>query len=211
MEISTDYSDLKYEELPQDEGWETFGKVALLDISFLSISLLVPALVKKRNYRVQILNHAGGSAEPAQQIVQQEEVQSVPLEQLPSYHCTSEERDKVIDLFTNIADRDASLAYPWVAYRLHTLGNEIQGVHPFALLLSLPKDKIRKILRSGNPFKTTPFLNGIRDGVLSRLNRMDRDIPEFAQDIEKNPERIRQLIQARDWSGLAHYLFDLAP
>ena len=140
--------------------------------------------------------------------------------------CTEDERATITELFTGIADIPySSLAnfFNGHAKRLNDLGNKIRHVHPFALLIAMPKEKIRTIFASRDGFKIGRVLAGIGEGIKRESGmedniRVRRDnvqelIPAFAHQIggDKTPEQIKQWIQTADWQSLVRYLYDIPP
>ena len=78
--------------------------------------------------------------------------------------------------------------------------------------MAMPRDKIRQIFNGGFFYRftrTSTILWGIEKGMQQEINNLDPLIPYFAAQMGKEAEPIRQLIQAADWRGLVHYLFEL--
>jgi hypothetical protein len=188
------------------QQWEKLGNIGLFSSAFVGGAACIPAAMKKRVYTFQSTGAPGAPAQ-AEAAVVEEVVAGV----VPAPRCSPEERAKIVELFTSIADGGANLALPWVGYRLYQLGNEIRHVHTFALLQAMPKEKIRQTFIEASEFKMGKILNGISEGMQREIqrNNVNRYIPGLATAMGKEETPIRQLIQAADWLGLVRYLFEI--
>jgi len=191
---------------PEPPMGEIVGRIAFLAASLCGAVSFVPAALKK----TRIYTFIPGVANIP--VAQEEVIEGAAEAPRPmeTPRCTPAECEKIRELFTSIADGGADLVLPWVAFRLHQLGNQIEHVHPFSLLLAMPKEKMRQILMSENPLKINSFIGGLSKGMAKEIGRngIHHYLASFSAAMEKQEERIRQLIQAADWLGLVQYLFD---
>ena len=122
------------------------------------------------------------------------------------YRCSEEERKIIVQLFSELAD--ATWDLPLKTFHFNTLGNKIRHVHPLALLLSVPRDKIQSILRSRITLKKSTFVKQIGEGLL-RIKPNVTTLQDFAAQMGKDLSTLTQLIQERAWERFVHYLFDM--
>lgn len=126
-------------------------------------------------------------------------------------------KEKIVHLWTQIADG-------YLTPHLRILGREIEEelqVHPLALFIAMPKEKIRTIFISQNWFYRTlripAILDGFERGIQKALSTQKPAhwpdfwtlLPPFAEEMQKEERRIEQLIKTRDYQGLIHYLYDI--
>ncbi len=208
IEAVQDLIDGFYEKIEEEPAlWEKIGRVTLYSMEFIAFSACSAAFVRKKR-AIMVIS-------PLNQIPQQIQIQEAQ-ETPTAPQCTPEEKKKIEELFNAIAQHEASLGNPLTAlrnplvtYNLYKLGNEIKHVHPFALLLTVPRDSMSKILLSQNRFTISNVLNGIKEGIEREGTNLERTIPPFAIEMKKDPEEIKRLIETRDWKRFAHYLFDI--
>jgi hypothetical protein len=192
---------------PETQHWETVGNIGIFSSAFVAMGAFVPAVMKKRVYTFNPTNNGNGAA-PVE-VAAAEGAEAAPAIEAP--RCTEPEREKIVELFSTIADGGANLAFPWVIYRLTQLGNEIHHVHIFALLQAMPREKIRQVFMGNSDFKKGKILEGINEGMQRELGRgkVNPFIPSFAASMQKEEALTRQLIQAGDWLALVQYLFEI--
>ena len=191
------------------EDWEVLARMAFVLTIFISLSAYIPAALKKnRTYAVGPLPNLGPSIPQLAQVIQppREEVVVAQV----GYACTQKDRTKIVQLFTGIADA-TTWDLIWRGLELKKLGNEIEHVHPLALLACAPKYKMHEILTSRNPIKIKPFMDNITQALSQEHNKgnLVAHIEAFAREVQKDKAQIRQWIQALDWSNLVYYLFDV--
>lgn len=207
MEIHLSESDDSYEK--DHQHWEAPAKALLWASSIIGGSILGPALFKKKRvYNVVASGDAFIPAAPIEAGAPEPVQENLPEE----LRCPMAVKAKITRLFTIIADEDVVTNGPL----LWRLGGEIEDqhrVHPFTLLMNMPREKIRQIFNSQNWFYTImripTIMSGVERGMNRERNRLDPLIPAFAREMHKEEEPIRRLIQAADWRGLVHYLFDI--
>lgn len=195
------------------EGWEVIGCMGFAASIFIALSAYVPAAAKKK--RIYSIGPVLGPSVPqAAQVIEECVVEEAGVEEPRrerGYACSTTDRANIVRLFTEIADA-STLDLVWKGFELRALGNRIEHVHPLALLVCVPKDKMRAILTSGNPMKTKPFMDNMTANLAREYigGNLVPHIETFSQEFDKNEEEIRQLIQARDWANFVYYLFDVA-
>ncbi|HSX10747.1 MAG TPA: hypothetical protein VLF94_03405 [Chlamydiales bacterium] len=186
-----------------DSASERVGQVALAWFSIAAMCAGVPAFMKKK--RIVTLTHTVTPTPVAVEVV---EVAAVApnVERAPRSSHAAEIRE----LFTTIANTSV-LQLPLRGMRLHAIGNELRrdSVHPFEMLRCAPRESIQRIFREGSRFKIQTVIEGIREGMIRESHNLELFTPGLAADMGKSEERIRPLIQARDWRGLVEYLFDI--
>ncbi|MBX7065652.1 MAG: hypothetical protein K1X28_00335 [Parachlamydiales bacterium] len=199
-------SDDPYVNEPQK--WEAVGKTLLWASSVIGGSILVPALFKKKRVYTVISAPIGEAPAPVVEAQPEPEQANLP----EPLRCPPLVRNKIVRLFTIIADEDVVTNGPL----LWRLGSEIEDqhhVHPFTFLMNMPRNKIQQIFNSPNFFyrlvRIPTIMNGIERGMNRERNRLGLLVPAFAAHMQKEEQPIRQLIQAADWRGLVHYLFDI--
>jgi hypothetical protein len=204
MEISSVESDDDfYKNLtahPQES--DHIGKTLFWLSSFIALTAVVPAVIKKNRIYTAWTGIAEGRAVQPIQVV----AEDAPL--APSPQCTPEEKRKVENLFGTLADATVANLV-WNALNLIRLGNEIDHLHPFALLFAMPRDKIRLTFVNGNRFKIQSVLDGINKGMQREIqrNNINRFIPDFCALMGVDENRVRDLIQHANWDGLMRYLY----
>lgn len=189
---------------PKLQEWEKIGHTALISFSFIAVSAFIPALLKKKRIYSQSFPSI---IAPTVEIVEPAPAGERPLP-IPTPHCTPPEQRKVEEIFKTVAEGNmATLA--WNAFRLNTLGKEIDHIHPFSLLLAVPKEHMRAIFNEGNIFKIKNVMDGIKKGMEREKvqNKLERYIPAFAVEMGKTAEAIRPLIQTNNWRGLVEHLY----
>lgn len=218
-EIDTDYDDSWYSgsfKKPegflkeQSSGCETIGCMSFAASAFIAFSIYIPAAVKKkRTYSIGPVPTLGPSTLEPVQIVD-ELAAPAELRETAGYACNATDRANIVHLFTEIADASA-WDLVWKGLSLRALGNSIKHVHPLALLACAPNIKMNAILTSGNPLKTRPFMDSIKLNLAQEAiqGNLAPHIETFAEEVGRSEERIRQLIQARDWANFVYYLFDV--
>ncbi len=193
----------------EEPAWERIGWLALEINALFAIVAVGPAIFRKRR--------SFFIAVPQPGLPQMGEA---PVEENPRFpRCSEEkkEKEKVQEIFKTIAEKGylelgRSFLNPFnkdgPAWRLIQLGDQIDGIHPFAFLAAAPKEHVRTIFNGGSSFKIGEILKGIRKGMEREGTKLYRYIPDFAAEMGKSPGPIKPLIQARDWIGLVNYLFD---
>lgn len=190
-----------------DQGlrsWAPVGKTISWGSSIIAAAAAFPAMFKKKRVYSQISATAtnAGAAE----------VQEGPpsAEELPqALRPPSEKRARIADLF-NLTAEDFILN----GALLNTIGAQVERdcVHPYAFLMSIPKDAIQQIFRLQLRRIPLYFItDGIARGMQRERGSLERLLPAFARSMQKESGPIRQLIQAADWQGLLRYLFDILP
>lgn len=187
---------------------EQVGRICFLSCSIVAFSAFIPAALKKNRVYTPLFPNIDSVIIPTQ-TASTENISEV-LPHLLTPECTEDEKRVIAILFSTIATSGLDIA--WKGIELRRLGNKINHVHPFSLLLAMPRDDIRTIFRSNNILKTTSVLGGIDQGMKKELARenIERYIPDFALKMGKEEDEIRQLIHSSDWKKLVHYLFDLS-
>lgn len=190
-------------------SWEKVGKIALYSFSFIAVCAFVPALLKKKrqfSYPSVLGNENvlfpinNGVAEPENQ----------PIVQKPPAASESQ-KEKIKEIFETVALGGLNLASPSVRQRLHQLGDEVRGVHPFEFLKAIPKEHFQTIFSGMNFFKINKVMEGIVEGMEREWarNNLLCFAKGFATDMGKPYLAIMPLIQAREWRPLVDYLFDI--
>lgn len=217
IELEAEKSDEVYKSYADE--LEPFGKKLFWGSSIIAAAAVVPVLFKKkRTYTVFTpLGNMGAPPliEPAlEPALEPHEIPRLP----PIFQLSAEVEEKILRLWNRIA---TSFPTP----ELWALGNEIENVeqvHPFALLMTIPKDIFVRIFSNNQNFlyKMTCvpiILNGIGRGI-NRAISPERPIqwpgfqellPSFALHMRKEEARINQLILAANWKNLICYLHDI--
>lgn len=194
---------------PEPQKWEKLGQIAFFASSFSAISAFLPAVAKKNriytfippgnNYLPPAPQPEGGEAN----VVEQPRI-------IPTPRCTADERRSIEELFGTLADNNINITNPFVGIRLYNLGNKIEAVHPLSLLIVMPKETMRGIFNT-NEYRIGEVIGGVRKGMVRELgrNNIHRYIPSFAEQMGKEVDPIRRLIQAASWRELVQYLFDI--
>jgi hypothetical protein len=192
-----------YKADPTPQTGDVIGRVLILACTFFAVSSFVPAALKKQ----RIYTPPAALHEPPQQVIIEEGVEVSKAAETPK--CTNRETQDIRALFTLMAE--GSLMNPFVLWQLNQLGDRIRQVHPLSLLLNIPRDKMKEILLGGNPIKINTFVDGIDKGCRQELqrNNLTRYLADFAKQIGKPEEAIKQLIQAGDSKAFVHFLFDI--
>lgn len=201
---SEDSQDLYKILIEKPQKWEIIGRITLMSCSLIAFSAFIPALWNKKKRTYQPLLNTDCTPPPEIEIADVT-AKPNPLE-LP--RCTPIEKEKIIELFETLAK---GMPGPFAGLRLYQLGKEIDHVHPFSLLLVMPKEKIKQIFKNGNNFMISNIINGIQKGMERELarNKIHPYIPIFASETHKEDEKIKQLILAADWKGFAQYVLDI--
>lgn len=197
---------------PRPQKWEEVGRVLCLPTLIIAGGAFIPAALKKKRTYTQITpaidyipplppNEVGGG----------EALEPRPI-QVP--RCIDEERRNIEEVFGTIAHA-SYWELLWNAAHLSALGDQIEHVHPFSLFLAMPREIIRDIFSSRDSFKMGCVFGGVKRGMRREIDNqnIERYLPNFAAEMEKSADQIRQLIQAAeqtdDWQGLLRYLFDI--
>ncbi len=203
--------DFAVEQHPK-EDWEPIGKKIFWGNAVIAGTAFVSALAKKKRvYTVYV--PAGEAVQPAQPIEAGEVEDQIP----EVLKCEPLVKEKIIRLWTQIADG-------YLTPNLWVLGNEIEDqhqVHPLALFIHLPREKLQKIFNSDEFFyklaRIPTIMWGFNKGMRKAIS-MERPhtwpelgtlLPSFAEQMRKDEGEIRRLIQAAEWRGLVHYLYDI--
>lgn len=198
---------------PDDSFWEIeskeIGKQLVWASGVIALGATVPVFFKKKRIYTLIVPESSEIAAPAT-AAQEEAIPRI-------LQCNEEVKGKIVRLWTEIANGSMDP-------RLIQLGNEIENthkVHPFALFIALPKDKIQQILNNQKYSFTwiiiPRVISGIGGGMLKALSEERPStwpelwtlIPSFAKQMNKEEAQIKRWIQGTDWKGLVHYLFDI--
>lgn len=215
MEItSTDFDDASYD----PPFTEKLGKGALYLTALSALSIALPAAVKKKRTYVPISITPSVSPEPPP-VEEPPSPASLPdllgaippprRSPTPVPSCTEEEKTKITELFGTIATSNV-FSLGLNAGRLQQLGNEIEAIHPFSLLLTMPQQTMQQIFQR-NSFVITNVMEGIQKGFEREKENLELYLPSFASQVNREESRISQLIGRSDWIGLVRYLFDIAP
>lgn len=183
--------------------YEKIGKVAFMLSFGIAISAFIPALLGKKRQIVLL-------SAPEQGAPQTVEVVEANQDLPPLLRYTEEEQRKIIKVFGTVAQGGWGLVSG--ALELVQLGKELDHIHPFALFLAMPKRIMQQIFTSTGYFKSMQISNtlrGIREGFERYESQIEPYTPIFAEKMGKDEGKIRRLIQEKDWSALAHYLFDI--
>lgn len=215
MEItSTDFDDASYD----PPFTEKLGKGALYLTALSALSIALPAAVKKKRTYVPISITPSVSPEPPP-VEEPPSPASLPdllgaippPRRSPTPVPTCEDLEpKITELFQTIANSNP-VSLGWNRSHLEELGDEIAEVHPFSLLLAMPKEAIRKIFNSYNVVAKNKVLEGIEKGMQRDQATLELYLPSFASQMNREEARISELIGHSDWRGLVRYLFDIAP
>lgn len=208
MEIHLSEIDDPYTRDPKN--WEFIGEKILWTSSIFAAMAAVPAFFKKK--RVYNVISTGCARNSPLAVGEAGEVEPNEVNLPQELRCPRQVKDKIIRLFTLIADEDVVTN----GRLLWRLGGEIEDqhhVHPLTLLMNMPREKIRQIFNNGNFFYTIvripTIMNGVERGMNREGNRLQALIPAFAAQMQKDEETIRRLIGERDWRALVHFLFDI--
>lgn len=190
-------------EVKEEPLWETVGRIELVSFCCISCAAFIPALFRKKRAYTPLTSQI----EP--QALDVPAIENTPEVKLPVPRCSRKEADKVREIFETTAQGGLTLIR--AAFRLNTLGNEIDHVHTFGFFLAIPKKEAQEIFRTGNSITTGRVLGGIKKG-LSRAfkeNQLYPYVDSLAEQMGKEPVAIRRLIRAQAWSKLFGYLFDI--
>lgn len=195
-----------------DQGlrsWASVGKPICWGSSIIATGIAFPAMFKKKRTYSQISAMTTNGATNAGVAEVQEEPSSV--EELPrELRASQEERGRIATLFTLIAGDIFSNIGTVIS-----LGQQIEyqdRVHPFVFIRSMPPNAIQRIFTSSWLYRraTTPsILGGIARGMQREQHTLERLLPVFARQMNKDPTVIREKIQTANWEGLLDYLFDI--
>lgn len=182
--------------------WEPAGKTLAWGSSIIAAATALPAMLKKKRTYSQMTPIAtnGGAVAVQEGPAGSEEL---PLELRPP----SEKRERIAELF-NLTAEDFILN----GARLNTVGAQVEAdsVHPYAFLMSIPRNAIQQIFRLQLRRVPLYFItDGIARGMQRERGSLERLLPAFASSMQKETAPIRQLILAADWQGLLRYLFDI--
>lgn len=120
--------------------------------------------------------------------------------------CTAYETGLIEELFTTIANHN-SLQLFWKQTHLNDLGERIRNVHPFSLLLAMPKEAMRTILTKCNPITLSRVLGGIAKGMEENRATLPLYLDSFARKLNKNPQTIQDHLRHSRWEKLLNDLF----
>lgn len=215
MEVTLEPSDRYESELkPYEEGGEKLFWVS----AFIASTVAVHAVVKKKrvySFSPPVLMSGGGEARGIEEVVSEKPPEALPKCPLPS----PREEGIVQALFSDLANLGV-IGLARKKKKLQEWGNQIRHLHPFTLLIAMPKEAIRTIFsrlitRPKSEF-TENLLKSIRsqwvkDNILPLL-------PDFAEKMgrkrEEIEDRFTQLMQQPDqdfdWCvKFVHYLYDI--
>ncbi len=201
---SEDLHDLYKTLIEKPQKWEIIGRITLISCLLIALSAFIPALWNKKKRTYQPLLNT--DCTPLSEIEIADVTAKPNSLELP--RCTPIEKEKIIELFGTLAK---GMPGPLTGWRLHQLGKEIDHVHPFSLLLVMPKDKITQIFKNANRMMISNIINGIQKGMERELkrNKIHPYIPIFSSETHKEAGKIKQLILAADWKGFARYVLDI--
>ncbi len=140
--------------------------------------------------------------------------ETAPVQKKPSYadlYCTDEDRKKIAFIITTVDEGGIDLL--WKSKKLYDIGEEILPVHPYKFLSTILLDPIlrlalKRIFKDLLPFKKSSFLGGVKRGMEREFAHLDDHIAEFASEMGTTVQKIRPLIQVRDWNGLVCHLLE---
>ncbi len=221
MEVTLDPSDRSERE---PESYEKGGEKLFWASAFIASAVAVHAVVKKKrvySFSPPVLMSGGGEARGIEEVIPEKPPEAVPKCPLPS----AGEEKIVRDLFTNLATLgDSALGVIKLGLKKTELkgwGNGIKHLHPFTLLIAMPKDAIRTIF--SRRIITRPKSEFTKNLLESIRNQWVKDnilplLPDFAEKMgrkrEELEDRFTQLMQQPDqgfdWCvEFVHYLYDI--
>jgi hypothetical protein len=137
-----------------------------------------------------------------------------------SLYTSESERSTIITLFTEIADTYPVILWSQKAKHEKT-GKAIDWVHPFAVLMHIPPEKMKIILKSKVkvplfnkiPTKASEFLKQTIDSIKKHALQNDTICysSRVAEHFSKDEADVRQMIVESKWEELIHFLFDIEP
>ncbi len=218
MAISPVDSDVSVEEpfRPEPTNWELTGKVSLFAFSLLAIASLGFACCKKKRIYSYISDSPQVAPHPIEIAAAEPLPPPRPAAPVSLSQCTEKEEETVVYIFNAIADWSyTALLSDKLSDkedRLEKRGETIKHLHPFALLMAIPKPAMKKIFASPwlNSFQISNVMNGIVSGMKREKNNLTPHIPILAAKMGKDPERIASLTRSQEkWPALVDYLFDI--
>lgn len=184
------------QEEPEDTFWQDCGNAVFGVSAIFAFVSVAGTWGNKRKVYVMLPSPTQG--EPIIATVEQEVPQA-----------TDEEKEKIREIFKTVAEKGVGLVLE--KNRLEQLGKEIEHVHPFALMETVPKHHMRAIFASKNPFKTKNVIDGIAKGILREIeaDNLHCYTARFAAKFGKSKVKIQNLINYRQWRPLVNYIYDI--